>query len=157
MPSRSRRPLVPHQKVTPGMNRSIQAYPTLGKYFNPGFRLSITDVIILIAGAIASLLVANIEFWFGIAIVFTVGHFFLFCNVFRMPRHLELAWAALFLLLLGSTIVMQQPDWLVSFGFSLIGTVVVVVIQLRQPSYHGVGWSRINPQLPQWWQAQDHR
>ncbi len=111
------------------------------------------DVIILMAGAIAALLVASIEFWFGMAIVFTVGHFFLFCNVFRMPRPLELAWAALFVLLLGSTIVRQQPDWLASFALSLMGTVVVVVFQLRQPSYHGIGWKTINPRLPEWWQA----
>ena len=130
---------------------------TFTRPFNPGFRISIADVIVLVTGAFASLLAANIEFWFGIAIVFTVGHFFLFCNVFRMPRSLELAWAALFLLLLGSTIVMQQPEWLVSYALSLMGTVVAVVFQMRQRSYHGIGWKMINPQLPQWWQAQEHR
>jgi hypothetical protein len=114
-----------------------------------------TDVVVLIAGAIASLLVANVESWWGMTVAFTVGHFFLFCNVFRMPRPLELAWAALFLLLLGSTIMTQQPDWFTSFALSFGGTVVVVVFQLRQPSYHGIGWKMINPQLPQWWQARE--
>lgn len=122
--------------------------------FNPGFRLSAMDVVVLLAGAIGSILAAKVASWLGMAIAFTVGHFFLFCNVFRMPRPLELAWAALFLLLLGSTAFMQQPGWLASFALSLAGTVVIVVFQMRQPSYHGVGWKIINPQLPQWWQAQ---
>jgi hypothetical protein len=61
--------------------------------FAPGFRLSAIDVGVVLAGAIGSFLVAQVESWFGLAIAFTVGHFFLFCNVFRMPRPLELAWA----------------------------------------------------------------
>lgn len=121
--------------------------------FSPGFRLSVMDMIVLVAGVIGSLLAAKVESWLGMATAFTVGHFFLFCNVFRMSRPLELAWAALFLLLTGSTAIMQQPGWFASFALSLAGTVVVVVFQMRQPSYHGIGWKIINPQLPQWWQA----
>jgi hypothetical protein len=124
--------------------------------FSPGFRLSTMDVVVLIAGVIGSLLVAQVQLWFGIAIAFTVGHFFLFCNVFRMPRSLEIAWAAFFLLLLGCTAIMQQPGWYMSFVLSLVGTVMVVVFQMRQPSYHGVGWETINPQLPQWWHNQEN-
>ena len=123
--------------------------------FRPGFRLSFTDIVVLAAGAVGSFLVAQMELWFGLAIAFVVLHFFLFCNVFRMPRHLELAWAALFLLLIGSTITMQQPGWPIAFALSLIGAVVLVLFHMRQPSYHGVGWKRVNPRLPQWWQAQD--
>lgn len=111
------------------------------------------DIAVLVVGAIGSLLAAQVQLWFGIAVAFTVGHFFLFCNVFRMPRYLELAWAALFLLLLVSTAIMQQPGWFLSFALSLAGTIVAVVFQMRQPSYHGVGWETINPQLLQWWQA----
>lgn len=125
--------------------------------FSPGFRLSIMDIVVLIAGATGSLLAAQIQLWFGMAIAFTVGHFFLFCNVFRMPRYLELTWAALFLLLLVSTAIMQQPGWSTSFALSLAVTVVVVVFQMRQPSYHGIGWKTINPQLPQWWEAHYER
>ena len=124
------------------------------KPFNPGFRLSAIDVGVLLAGVIGSFMVGQIELCLGLAIAFTVGHFFLFCNVFRMPRPLELAWAALFLTLSGSSIAFQQPGWFVSFALSLVGTAVVVVFQIRQPSYHGVGWQKINPQLPQWWRAQ---
>jgi len=122
--------------------------------FNPGFRISAIDFGVLLAGAIGSYLIAQVESWLGLAIAFTVGHFFLFCNVFRMPRLLELVWSALFLALAGSSIAFQQPGWLFSFSLSLVGTAVLVAFQMRQPSYHGVGWNRINPQLPEWWRAQ---
>ncbi|MBF0420248.1 MAG: hypothetical protein HQL78_08800 [Magnetococcales bacterium] len=126
----------------------------MAKRFDPGFRISIMDGFILISGLIGSLLCMEIEVWFGIAIVFIVGHFFLFCNVFRISRPLELTWAALCILLLGSTILFQKPGWLPSFALSVVMTIVVVVIQMRQPSYHGIGWKTINPKLPQWWQSQ---
>jgi hypothetical protein len=29
----------------------------------------------------------------------------------------------------------------------------VVIVEMRKPSYHGVGWQRINPGLPAWWDA----
>jgi len=30
-------------------------------------------------------------------------------------------------------------------------TVAVVVVEMCKPSYHGVGWQRINPRLREWW------
>src|SRR5262249_2513053 len=64
--------------------------------FQPGFRLSALDVIVLIIGGIASAYVMTRDWWFGIAIAFVVLHFFLFCNVLRMSRPLELIWAGIF-------------------------------------------------------------
>lgn len=124
--------------------------------FNPGFRLSVLDAVVLILGSIGSFLVAQVELMFGVAIAFTIMNFFLFCNVFRIPRHLELTWAAIYLLLIGSAMTMQQPGWLISFVLSVAVTLMVVVFQMRQPSYHGIGWKQINPQLPEWWQAQEN-
>lgn len=122
--------------------------------FNPGFRLSAMDIIVLAGGTIAAYVVAQAELWMGLVIGFVVFHFFLFCNVFRMPPKLELTWAALFLLLGAGTLTMQQPGWPVSFALALLAAVVIVTYQMRQPSYHGVGWKYVNPALPQWWQAQ---
>jgi hypothetical protein len=122
--------------------------------FSPGFRLSIIDIIVLILGALGTFLVVQIEIGLGLAIAFTVGHFFLFCNVIRMPRHLELIWAALFILLAVSTITIHLPGWYTSFTISFVCTIVLVFIQMRRPSYHGVGWRQINPNLLQWWQSQ---
>ena len=121
--------------------------------FAPGFRLSAVDVVVLIAGTIASIALATMTWWWGLAVGFVLGHFFLFCNVFRMARPLELAWAAVFVVLAGGTITHETPGWMATFGISVITTICVIAIELRKPSYHGIGWQRINPNLPQWWDA----
>ena len=122
--------------------------------FSPGFRISSLDRVVLLLGAAASFLAAQVDAWLGLVVAFTVGHFFLFCNVFRMPRSLELVWAAVFVLLIGGTITFQVPEWPISFTASFVCTVLVVAVQMRRPSYHGVAWKRINPQLPAWWKDQ---
>jgi hypothetical protein len=126
----------------------------LARQFTPGFRLSRLDVIVLLLGFPAVALIASQLPWLGAAIAFTLGHFFLFCNIVRMDRPLELVWAAAFTLLAVATILTTQPGWPATFALALLLTVVLVAIQLRKPSYHGVLWQRINPNLPQWWAAE---
>jgi len=119
--------------------------------FKPGFRFSAIDALILVAGALGAWIVSFRIGWLGFVIAFTVGHFFLFCNVFRIARFLELIWAAIFLFLTRFTVVSGRPGWTVTTLVSLGVTVLVVRAELRRPSYHGVGWRRFNPNLPQWW------
>jgi hypothetical protein len=69
----------------------------------------------------------------------------------RMARPLELLWAGIYVVLAGATIVFESPGWLLTTLVSLLVTVIVVLIEMRKPSYHGVGWQRINPELPAWW------
>ena len=90
----------------------------------------------------------------GFVVGFALGHFFLFCNVVRMARPLELAWSSVFVALAAATVALDAPGWLVTTCVSLLVTVVVVLLEVRKPSYHGVGWRRINPELPAWWAAQ---
>jgi len=121
--------------------------------FKPGFRISATDVTFLVLGALGASGAAAHYPWLSLVIVFTVGHFFLFCNVVRMDRSLELAWASVFLILAGCTLTVSTPGWQVTFLASLLGTAVVVLVQIRKPSYHGVAWAHINPDLPLWWES----
>jgi len=121
--------------------------------FQPGFRISAMDIAVLLVGGVGSVLAAEAAWWMGFIVGFAVGHFFLFCNIFRVARPLELAWAALYVVLAGSTIMIDQPGWQITLGTSLLATLLVIVMQLRKPSYHGVGWHWMNPELPQWWEA----
>ncbi len=123
------------------------------KKFAPGFRLSAFDAVILAVGALAALAAATIHGGLAFVVAFVVGHFFLFCNIVRLARPLELAWAALFIVLAAFTVVADRPGWSVMAGVSLVATVVVVAVEMRKPSYHGVGWQWINPGLPAWWEA----
>ena len=122
--------------------------------FAPGFRLTTLDVMVLFVGAIATLILANITWWWGFVVGFVLCHFFLFCNVFRIARSLELVWAGVFGVLACGTIAIDVPKWIITSAVSLAATVVLVIVEMRKPSYHGIGWSRINPELPVWWDTQ---
>ena len=123
------------------------------KDFAPGFRLSLRDVIVILVGIAAAFYLFGIEPWWSFVVVFVVAHFFLFCNVVRMARPLELIWAATFLALASATLLTEAPGWPVTTSVSFAVTVVIVVAQMRKPSYHGLGWQRINPELRAWWDA----
>jgi tetratricopeptide (TPR) repeat protein len=132
-------------------HRLNDAFMTNKELFSPGFLLSKVDIRVLLAGTLGSVLVARLDPPLGAAVAFTVAHFFLFCNVLRMARSLELIWAALFVLLAGSSILQNLPLWSHTFAAMLVITFILAVFQFRKPSYHGVFWQRINPQLPHWW------
>ncbi len=119
--------------------------------FNPGFRLSNFDVAVLAIGTAGALVAGMFTPWIGLLIAFVVAHFFLFCNVFRVSRRPELVWAGFFVLLAAGTIAANIPGWLLTFIVSLCFTVVIVALEMRKPAYHGVGWRRLNPRLPEWW------
>lgn len=122
--------------------------------FRPGFRISEVDVGVVILGILGSVLLGRLDDMLGIAMLFVLAHFFVFCNVLRLGRLLELVWAALFVLLAGSTLLVGVPAWGFTFILMLAVTVVLAVVQVFRPSYHGVLWRQINPDLPQWWE--DH-
>ena len=125
--------------------------------FAPGFRLSVLDMTILTVGVTVAFALANAVCWWGFVFGFVLVHFFLFCNVVRMSRPLELAWAAVFVFLAAATIALGTPGWRVTVSISLIATVAVVFVQIRKPSYHGVGWRWINPELPNWWESRESK
>jgi hypothetical protein len=121
--------------------------------FNPGFRLSTVDIAVIIIGTILSVCLWQQTWWIGFIVAFVTSHFFLFCNIVRMARPLELAWSAIFVILAGATITSESPGWPITIAVSLAATVVVVLLEMRKPSYHGIAWQRINPGLPAWWEV----
>jgi hypothetical protein len=121
--------------------------------FQPGIRLSRADVLVLVVGSIAVAMVAPFVPWLGFAIGFVVVHFFLFCNVFRIARSLELVWSALYLALAAATLLWGTPGWFATTLLMLGTTILLVAIEMRKPSYHGIGWQRVNPRLREWWEA----
>src|SRR5262245_56032743 len=62
--------------------------------FNPGFRLSKLDIGVLVVGTILAVVLWQETWWMGFIVAFVVCHFFLFCNIFRIARPLELIWSA---------------------------------------------------------------
>ena len=89
----------------------------------------------------------------SLVIAFVTGHFFLFCNVFRISRRLEFFWAGVFIAFSGATIVSGFPNWLTTIIISLCTTIAVAAYEMKKPSYHGIFWQRINPGLKEWWDS----
>ncbi len=119
--------------------------------FKPGFRLSITDAIVLIAGGVAAIFLARVEVFTSFIIMFVLGHFFLFCNVFRISRPPELIWATVFTGLSIMTITVGFPGWTVTTVISLLTSVCCIIREIKLPSYHGILWQKFNPGLEEWW------
>jgi hypothetical protein len=135
---------------------AVEAAAVDGKRnFQPGFRLSEMDVGIIILGISSSVLLARFDERLGLVVLFVLAHFFLFCNVLRMSRPLELIWAVLFMLLAGSTFYFGIPLWNYTLAGMLVLTLILAFIQIMLPSYHGVLWEKCNPDLQQWWDARE--
>ena len=120
--------------------------------FSPGFRLSMIDIVVLIAATAVVILLLGSYTWISGVVAFVLAHFFLFCNIIRMSRPLELLWAGIFVLLAAGTMLYSLPGWPLTYLLSAIVTVIVSTVEMRKPSYHGVLWQRINPTLRQWWE-----
>ena len=125
------------------------------RQFAPGARLSGLDIGVLVATAAGC-------GWLGMesapviafGLAFVVGHFFLFCNIFRIRRKPELIWAAAFTGLSAATVLAGRPGWGATFLTSGVLTVVLVALEMHHPSYHGLFWQRINPRLSDYWRSQ---
>lgn len=122
--------------------------------FKPGFRLSAIDVVVLMFGIAASFYMHAIYPAISYIILCVVGHFFLFCNLVRMSRVSELAWSFAFIFLVG---IHLSTGWLSSVALAIavvVITSILVVLEMKKPSYHGVGWRFFNPELIVWFQKQ---
>ncbi len=112
-----------------------------------GFRFSLTDAVVLVVlGAVAvGLCRLDSSLWWLVAI--TAGHFFLFCNVFRVRRRRELLWAALFVVNVGLWLLLGQLDWFNVLACQLPVSAGVVGWELKATRYHGIFADRLNRRL----------
>lgn len=120
--------------------------------FRPGFRLSVFDFVFLGLGAVAAYFAFMLRSLPAAIPAYVIFTFFLYCNVFRIRRTPELIWAASFTLTALASFYFQQPSWLFVFAAGIALTIVLIVIEMRHPSYHGVFWRFVNPHLPAWWE-----
>ena len=98
-----------------------------------GFRFSITDALAIFAFMSAAGVLwrlGNLLWWM---LVIAAGHFFLFCNVFRIVRRRELAWAGLFIVNVGVWAWLDLLTWPCVLLCQLPITVGLVVADMRSP------------------------
>jgi predicted membrane protein len=121
--------------------------------FNPGFRLSKVDIGIIITSLVAAGILYKYSGLFSFIVLFVVAHFFLFCNVTRMSRIPELVWAGIFVLSTSSSLIACVSSLGITIGFSVFSTIVLVALEVRKPSYHGMFWQKVNPNLEKWFES----
>ena len=112
-----------------------------------GFRFSLTDALAIFAFMSAAGVLWRLGnfLWWMLAIA--AGHFFLFCNVFRIVRRRELVWSGLFILNVGVWAWLDLLTWPCVLLCQLPITVGLVAVDMRSTGYHGVFASRLNPRL----------
>jgi hypothetical protein len=116
--------------------------------------MSALDVLVLIVGTLGTIALGSVTWWWGFIVGFVLAHFFLFCNVVRMARPMEIAWSLVFVILAGGTIAAEFPGWPMTAVGASMATAMLVTIEVRKPSYHGAGWEWMNPGLRAWWEDQ---
>ena len=113
-----------------------------------GFRLPGGDLVVLCIGALASFTIWDFIGELSVMILFTVGHFFLFCNVFRVRRKPELIWAVVFVLNMTlMNFTSETYGMLQACGVQFILTIAIIIESMRRPDYHGVLSRRINGKI----------
>ncbi|QDT54248.1 hypothetical protein Pan44_22760 [Caulifigura coniformis] len=123
----------------------------MSQEFRPGVRFSAADLLFLAAAGAFAWWAWERGAWLAGATLYVVGNFFLFCNVFRIGRSAELSWSVVFVVLTGIRLQTGSLSWWTIYGATAILTAFLIGIEMRKASYHGVGWSRINPGLKDWW------
>ena len=109
-----------------------------------GFRLSVVDVV-FIAAAVAATVFLRERLGDSVWVIpFAVGHFFLFCNVFRVRRKYELIWVALFFVNVTAWAGLDGFSWIRVLASQLPFTLLAIGLEMRSREYHGIGCRRIN-------------
>lgn len=111
----------------------------------PGFRFSVMDAAAIVVVVIAAVglysSIGELAFLFPVVLF----HFFLFCNVFRVRRESELIWAGVFIVNFAVWSLADAFTWSHVLLSQTPVTLAILVIELRSPRYHGIGYSYVNP------------
>ena len=112
-----------------------------------GFRLSAIDTAVVFVA-----ILSTIAFWRSSNGISSIGlivvlHFFLFCNVFRIPRLPELLWGGFYLAICTAMLCLDQFTPLFNLACIAPITILVLFWSIRLPTYHGIFARLWNPKL----------
>ena len=104
-----------------------------------GIQFSRQDALVILVGILATWALWIVVPWFAAALPIVLGHFFLFCNVFLVPRRLEVIWGLIFLVHCGlRAFLTGRLDWVGVLVVQTPVTVFLVWLTVRAPGYAGV-------------------
>ena len=112
-----------------------------------GFRFSFTDAVALVTFGVTVAILQWIGSSLSWVVIMVAGHFFLFCNLFRVARRRELIWAAFFVLNVASWLFLGHLNWFNVLACQLPVSVGVIAWELKATRYHGIFADRLNARL----------
>ena len=104
--------------------------------------MSATDALVLLLAGIAVWLLWAPMRDLAVGVAVAVFHFFLFCNVFRVRRRLELIWAGLLVVNVVTFRWSGEFTWLRARAVQTVVTLIVLALTIRSPDYRGIGARR---------------
>lgn len=108
-----------------------------------GFRFSAMDAFILAGGAVATITLWYFAGPFALVVPYLLGHFFLFCNTFRVGGERSLIW--IFSLLANVYVWPQTQSLAVHLVVQVLITLALIVQCVLGKNYHGFACERLNP------------
>lgn len=118
-----------------------------------GFRFSPGDASILAAAALLSWWLWSVEMPLWWIVPAVTVHFFLFCNVFRVRRSLELIWAGCFVINCLCCLMRLDTGWSGPMLVQAPVTLAVIAAEMMSPRYHGIFAARLNRRLNEYLEA----
>lgn len=103
-----------------------------------GMRFSRADAVVLLCAAMLTWGLWATSGSLALLVPVTVGHFFLFCNVFRVRRMAELLWSGAFVVNVSAWVAAGEINWWGLLAVQMPVTIAVLVVEVRHPRYHGV-------------------
>ena len=109
-----------------------------------GFRFSVADFLAVAVCIFTTWLLRSTLDDFVWLLPITLGHFFLFCNVFRIWRRYELAWVGIFVVNVAIWAMVGHFSWVRVLLVQSPVTVTFIVLQIRSDRYHGIFCRPVN-------------
>lgn len=95
------------------------------------FRFSYLDLAAIILAGLATWVLWTFIGSFALIVPVTLGHFFLFCNVFRVRRSYELLWSVCFVGNLAYWLSFPELNWLGVLAVQSPLTIGLIALELR--------------------------
>ncbi|MFQ5931356.1 MAG: hypothetical protein ACE5MM_03005 [Nitrospiraceae bacterium] len=84
---------------------------------------------------------------FALIFPVTLGHFFLFCNVFRIRPIYELIWTGVYLVNMLYWLLYAELSWVAALTVQTPVTIALILLELRSPHYRGAFYQKVRAQL----------
>ncbi len=108
-----------------------------------GFRFSTMDAMIFTGGFLATIVLWSLVDCFALLVPYLLGHFFLFCNTFRVGGERSLIWVGTFLA--NVYFWPQTQNLFLHLAIQAVITLILIVQCILGRNYHGLACTQINP------------